>query len=383
MKLYLELFLLLFFLSISACRPKFNIEDIEKFVAVDYKNPSTAEVKEFEKGIERLISEYNISGLSVILIKDGSITYRNGFGYSDIENKIRATSQTPYRIASLTKPISSTILMQLNEEGKLNLEDTIKNFVDGYEDYFSNVKQYILDNEPQWIQLVENYDYKRNDITIWHHLTHTAEGVPGTNFKYNGFIFGTLSKVMEEKSGKEFAVLLKERIFEPLDMDNTIASQSHQDNPIVLAALAKPYKFRNNEFEQSQYPEKNVNAGAGIISSVEDLAKFDIAMNTDKLVKKNTKELIWQNQVTNNGDTIPYGLGWFVQEINGAKVVFHYGWQPEAYSGLYIKLPRENQTMIMMSNCENLSAPFVKQGFDKDLRKSPFAQLFLETFKNK
>ena len=136
----------------------------------------------------------------------------------------------------------------------------------------------------------------------------------------------------------------------------------------------------NEEFQQSEYPKKNVNAGAGIISSVEDLAKFDIAMNNDKLVHRTTKELAWQNQVTNTGDSIPYGLGWFVHRIDNTKIVWQYGWQPKAYSGLYIKIPEKNQSMIILSNCENLSAPFWKLGMNEDLTKSPFARLYLNTF---
>lgn len=365
---------------VLACQPQFDNQEIKHFVAVDYKNPTTQKFKIFEERLNQLITQYQVSGLSVVLIENDSVVYRNGFGYSDIENKIETTSKTPYRIASLTKPIASTILLQLKEQGRLNLGDTIKNFLKGYEDYFSRTKEYLLEEEPKWAHLLENYDYKRSDITIWHHLTHTSEGVPGTKYKYNGFVFGSLSKVIEEKSGREFDELLQKKIFDPVKMDNTIASQNHRHKPLVLAALAKPYKIDENRFQQSEYPHKNVNAGAGIISSVEDLAKFDTAMNNDLLIKESTKTLAWQNQVTNNGVMIPYGLGWFVQEIDSTKVVWHYGWQPEAYSGLYLKIPEKHLSMILLSNCENLSASFSSQGMEEDLRKSPFAKLYLDVF---
>lgn len=371
------LILLIYFIS---CQPRFDKNEIQQFVAVDYENPSTKEIDDFERGLNQLISQYKISGLSVVLIKNNHVIYKNGFGHSDIESNIYATSKTPYRIASLTKPISSTLLLQLKEQEKLDLDDTLKNFVPEYEDYFLRSKNYVLSYEPQWAHLVENYDYTRNDITVRHHLTHTSEEIPGTYFKYNGFVFGFLSRVIEEKSGRKFDVLLKEMIFVPCEMENTLASQSHFNKPIVVAALAKPYQYLNEEFQQSEYPKKNVNAGAGIISSVEDLAKFDIAMNNDKLVHRTTKELAWQNQVTNTGDSIPYGLGWFVHRIDNTKIVWHYGWQPKAYSGLYIKIPGKNQSIIILSNCENLSAPFWKLGMNEDLTKSPFARLYLNTF---
>ena len=84
--------------------------------------------------------------------------------------------------------------------------------------------------------------------------------------------------------------------------------------------------------------------------------------------------------MNNAGESIPYGLGWYVQQRDGERVVWHYGWHPEAFSGLYLKFPEAGLTLILLANGENLSAPFIESGYDQDVFSSPFAELFYETF---
>ncbi len=116
------------------------------------------------------------------------------------------------------------------------------------------------------------------------------------------------------------------------------------------------------------------------MSNVIDLAKFDNAIDEHLFLSSETQETAWTNQVDNAGESIPYGLGWYVQQRNGKRVVWHYGWHPEAFSGLYLKFPEAGITLFLLANSENLSAPFIESGYDRDVFVSPFARLFYETF---
>ena len=338
-------------------------------------------VAAFAIQLDSLRRAHHLPGLSAAVIHGDSIVYQAGFGYADREAHQPATPATTYRIASLTKPISSTILLGLQEDGRLSIDDSIKPYVPGYEQFFSNVSTYLLANEPDLAHLVADFDFERDDILIRHHLTHTAEYVPGDTFKYNGFVFGTLSRLIEGQFERPFHEIVAQEVLEPLGMTSSAASQEVAAGA-ALSLLAKPYTYvpESDSFRVVDYPDPSVNAGAGIVSSVLDLAKFDAAVDANVLLSAETQAEAWSNQLDNAGEPIPYGLGWFVQERDGRSVVWHYGWQPGSFSALYLKLPEADLTLLLLANGENLTAPFVEGGYGEDVFASPFAEAFYTAF---
>ena len=339
---------------------------------------STDAVAAFDRQLDSLFHVYKLPGMSVAVVKGDSVVYKRGFGYADVEQQRPATPLTTYRVASLTKPISATLLLQQQEAGVLSLDDSIKQIIPGYEAYYEQVKNYILTHAPKYAHLVEDFDYTRHDISIRHHLTHTAQHTPGDTFSYNGFLYGALSQVLAIKLQQPFEEQLQERIFSECGMTYSAPSQAYADT--TLLALPYHYLVERDTFLRSPYPSPDVNAAAGIVSNVIDLAKFDNAIDHNQLIDAATQALAWTNQRTNSGERIPYGLGWFVQSYRGQPLVWHYGWQPEAFSRLYLKVPESDLTLIMLANSEDLSAPFMEQGYDSNVLASPFARVFLESF---
>ena len=337
---------------------------------------------QFAHRLDSLRETYPVPGLSALVLRGDSIVYQVGFGFADLEDFTPATPQTNYRIASLTKPIAATLLLQLVERGELSLQDSMKAIVPGYEEYYQRAAYYIRKNAPEYAGLVENFDYTRDDITVWHHLTHTAQYVPGDTFSYNGFLYGGLSRVLEEKWQTPFAELLQKNILDTLGMEHSAPSQESAP-PTVLHLLAKPYGYAadSGRYQLSAYPEPNVNAGAGIVSNVLDLATFDRAIDHHTLIDPTTQQRAWTRQHNNAGEQLPYGLGWFVQEdYDGRQLVWHYGWQPGSFSALYLKLPQQQLTLILLANSDGLAAPFSALGYQRDVLISPFARLFVEAF---
>lgn len=335
----------------------------------------------FSARLDSLRDAYHIPGVSAIVLRGDSVVYQEGFGFADVEGQVAATPQTNYRIASLTKPIAATLLLQLVERGELSLRDSMKALVPGYTEFYGRVVPYILENLPQYAALVSTFDYERDDITVWHYLTHTAQYTPGDTFAYNGFIYGNLSRVLEVKMKMSFPDILQRDILNRLKMTNSAPSQEVA-TPEALELLAKPYMYDADSggYRRSTYPEPNVNAGAGIVSSVRDLALFDRAIRHHTFIDTATQELAWTRQRNNAGEELPYGLGWFVQQHGGRRVVWHYGWQPGSFSGLYMKIPEEGITFILLANSDGLTAPFAELGYRRDVIVSPFARLFLEAF---
>ncbi len=174
-------------------------------------------IQTFKLEIEHLQNKYNIPGMSVAVLQKQQVIFADGFGYADIENEIPATADTPYNIASLTKTFGAAILMKLVEEGQLNLQDEMaellqdtqfpydKQTIDGYENACKEIRKASRDTTFEYAFLLKNYRCDTRRIEVKHHLTHTAQGVPGDAYRYNGFLFGFLSLVAEEESGKNFS----------------------------------------------------------------------------------------------------------------------------------------------------------------------------------
>ena len=350
------------------------------FIKAQAKNGEIRQIiPVYEKILIELQEEYYLPSISVAIISNKKVIYSNAIGYADIERKIVATDTTPYRIASITKPIASTIILKLVENGKLQLDGKLKDYWPNYINYFDNIKNMIKEQMPQYIGLIENYHFENGNITLRQQLSHTSEGIPGNNFKYSGFLYSELSNLVDFVSDKDFYSSVKEDIIIKLNMINSLPRQSDTWRPHVIQNLAKPYfKKENGELVLGNYPKQNLGAGAGIVSTVLDLAKFDIALDSNKLISPEMKQLAFTPTILNSGKDCPYGLGWFVGEYKKHKVVFHTGWQPLSYSGLYMKVVDKNLTLILLANSEDLIAPFMNGLESGHIFESPFAEGFLD-----
>lgn len=333
--------------------------------------PLTDEVlAQFERELEVLRQELKIPGLSAAIVKDQELVWAKGFGYADLENSIPATPDTPYRLASATKPIAATLIMQLVEGGTLDLDDP--------------VRKYGVQLESEGV------------VRVYHLLTHTSEGVPGTRHNYSGLRYSLLGAVIEEASCKPFEELLAERILEPLDMANTVPSRSECDLAELLAsahisererkivrvhdALARPYQLDGAHSVVEGFYPSGCSPAYGLISTVADLAKFDIALDKGVLIDEETVAQMTRPTFSTYGERtdLSYGLGWYAQQFMDTRLVWHSGGWPPSVSSLYLKVPDQGLTFIILANTTYLTTPYPFG--DGDAMYCTPALLFYKTF---
>ncbi|MGC9780054.1 MAG: beta-lactamase family protein [Candidatus Heimdallarchaeota archaeon] len=228
------------------------------------------------------------------------------------------------------------------------------------------------------ISLIKNYHYENQNITIRHHLQQTIDGEPGETYRYNGLLFGLLGIAIDFNFEEKFRGLLQKEILDKLEMNDSLACHEDTSKPEILERLAKPYFLdKKNNLVLGKYPQKGGSSAAGIISTVLDLIKFDIALNTNELISEESKEIVFTNTKTKKGIELPYALGWFVQKEpqTSNKIVWHYGYWDNSFSSLYVKIPEKELTLVMLANSDGLSKNFnLHEG---NLYKSPFAKAFL------
>lgn len=294
--------------------------------------------------------------MSAAITNGQRIVWARGFGYADVGRNVRATDTTAYHLASLTKTFASTIIMQLVESGKLNLDAPVADF--GIVMPSTGV------------------------VRVKHLLTHTSEGDPGSMYAYNGDRFGRLDRVISRVSGERFAQLLAGRILVPLQLRHT--APNVLDSTAFRVAGLDALTFKRNLAQgytsdgrtPVDYP-RHFGSAAGLIGSAVDVARYSMAIDRHEFVRAETQAQAFTPTVSTRGDTLPYGYGWLVQTIRGVRVQWHYGYWI-GNSSLIIRVPDRGLAFVLLANSDGLSRN-TNLG-SGELLSSPAARAFLDAF---
>ena len=317
----------------------------------------------FERYLESLRQQAAIPGLSAVIVQDGRVDWERGFGFRDVENSLAAFPDTPYPIADLTQTFASVLLMQCAEHGTLRLDD------------------------PLAVWAVPN------GATVRQTLAHSTSASLNS-FKYDPGNFAQLTTVVDACGGQSARQRVVKDVFDRLAMQDSVPGPdvAEPDSPArsafdaadldrynaVLRRMAVPYKVdKRGKASRSDYAPKRIDASTGLISTARDLARYVAAIDDRILLDDDTVQAMWSN-LSSTGATRPMALGWFVQTYNGERIVWHFGYVPDAYSSLILKVPSKRLTLILLANSDGLSAPFdLAQG---DVTSSVFALTFLRMF---
>ena len=317
-------------------------------------NGSASDMDDFETRLKYLQNDSHIPGMIAGIARNGQIIWTKPYGMADKENNVPVTNKSIFHLASLTKPFASTIILQLEDEDLLHLDDPIA-------DYGINIPS-------------------SDTIRVKHLLSHTSEGNPGSAFRYNGDRFAALEKVILDAAGKRFEFVLSERILVPLHFSSTspcimsLAAKNGLDTSQLRLNLTQGYSPDGRT--PLAYP-LHFSPAAGMISNIEEMLKFSMALDDSILLSTALKEQAFSNFISTGGQALPYGLGWFVQYLEGKRIVWHYGlWT--GISSLIIKVPEQGLTFVILANSDMLSSPY-SMG-NGDVWKSPYAREFLKSF---
>lgn len=312
----------------------------------------------FEASLDSIRVELGIPGLAAAIARDGEIVWARGFGLADVESGRPATDTTSFYLASVTKSVAAIVLMQLVEEGAVDLDDPISDY---------------------GVQLEAD-----GVVTVKHVFNHTSEGVPGTVFRYNGGRYIRLGDVMLEASGKTFAQLLTERILQPLELRHTAPdvtlladfAATGLDRQAFLSNVAMPYELVDGHVVPHGQL-RHFSPAAGLVASVRDLARISIALDEDRFLDPATKAEMLSPTIEIHGPTKTYGLGWYVQTYEGVKLEWHFG-LTGGHSSLLIRAPQQALTFVALANTSRLTGAYDLR--TADITVTGPGRLFVESF---
>lgn len=321
----------------------------------------------FERYLEALRQQSGIPGISAGIFSDGRIEWERGFGHSNLDGAVPATPDTPYPVGGLTQITSAALLGLCSERGTLSIDDPMR----------------------QWVG-----DFPIPSATIRTVLAH-ADGSPASaRFEYDPVRYAALTPIAQECNDDPFRVVVADDILNRLGMSRSVpgadlADPSNSARELfdaadlrryqsVLDEMAVPYRVdRNLRATPGDQRGRGLDAAAGLVSTVRDLARLDAALEHGVLVQRETLSIAW-TPARFGGDPLPTGLGWFVQNHQGNRLVWQFSHEPDRYSAIILKLPARRLTLVLLANSDGLNTGAnLERG---DITTSPFVKIFLRLF---
>jgi CubicO group peptidase (beta-lactamase class C family) len=278
------------------------------------------------------MEKQHIPGLALLVSRNGQPIRTQGYGLANVELQVPVKPETVFQSGSMGKQFTATAIMMLVEEGKIGLEDTITKFFPDAPAAWKDVTvRELLSHTAGFTDYPKSFDF-RKDYTE-DEVLKIVEGIPlayapGTKWSYANLGYATLGILIHKVTGKFYGDFLEERIFRPLDMRTTrIISEAD-----IIPNRAAGYRLVKGELKNQEWvaPMINTTADGSLYFSILDLAKWDAALYTEKLLHRSSLEQMWTVTKLSNGqpNSDHYGFGWSIENKKGHKVIGHGGaWQ--------------------------------------------------------
>jgi CubicO group peptidase (beta-lactamase class C family) len=322
-------------------------------------------VVDLEKEIDTLMIAYdgeNIPGASVAIYKDGEAFFQKNYGLRDLETRAAVTSDTNFRTASLSKAFTATAVMQLVEASKLDLNNSLTDLYEDFPRYGAGITVHHLLTHTSGLRdyedLVNPSDPKQvtdADVLNLMMRQRSTYFAPGSRFRYSNTGYAVLAEIVSKISGMPFHDYLRQYIFLPLSMNETVAYVKGHNSVNQRAFGYSPSSNRYRRTDQSQ--TSAVLGDGGIYSSAYDFTQwYRMWDGYESVINPQTIfEMLTPNRLT-NGALTNYGYGWFIDKLHGERHVSHTGstiGQKHAISFF----PDKHLAILILTNREN-SAPW-------------------------
>lgn len=309
-------------------------------------------------------------GAAVAVIREGRVIHKKGYGRANLRTKENIDTNTKFMLASVTKQFTAMAVMMLAEEGKLSYDDNLTQYFSGIPHFWKDITiEHLLTHSsglPDRFYFIGYGEGLTNedilDRLIEHRLLYF---LPGRRHKYSNSGYNLLAMIIEKVSGKKFSEFLKERIFVPLGMNNTIVYDETQPE---IEHRAVSYKRTGRRYRPNDFLLYTTGA-SGIFSSIEDMIKWDQSLYTEELVNKKSLEKAFSPHIKVDWRE-HYGYGWRIIEGENSKVVYHTGTLGGA-SNIIFRIPKEEFSIIILSNaginCRKWLVRNISRLFDPDM----------------
>ena len=355
---FLCLFALLLLSSVAGAQAREPVDDYASFDAF---------LADFRK-------ESGTPALSAVILRDGHIAWEGYYGWADDEGEVPTSADTTYKIASTTKPIAATAIIAEALAGGLSLDlpmaadagfartcewlnESAIPFGSGGTDKHGNAIAPMDCGKP--LTLAQMLDMRAN----------------GKAFVYNPVAYARIDRAITGAGGRTLRAIVRDRAAEPAGMRNTALGWRDPEGGDALRFFAPPFHVIDGRPVKQVLPDDDFRAAAGIIASPRQIAAFDIAFDAGALIPPVMIRELVEAEISPLGD---YRRGWWLEDWQGQRLMWHSGWNEKKGSALYLKVPDKHITLIVLANTEAIwwGNSLVKA----EVGESSIARRFLEQF---
>jgi CubicO group peptidase (beta-lactamase class C family) len=301
------------------------------------------------------MSRFGIPGLSLAVARGGTVRFEAGFGFSDIENEVRARPETVYRLASVSKPITAVVVMKLAEQGRLDLDAPVWRYCPDFPEkpwpvtsrqllcHQGGVRHYRPGEQPmtrRFTSLGEGLALFRDD---------RLEFEPGTKVLYTTYGYTVLGCAAAMAAGRPFPSLLQDTVLEPARMTATRLDDVRELIPHRAGGYVRDGYGRLLNSALADMSHKV--PGAGLCATAPDVARFGAALLGGRIVSRETLRQMLTRQKTRDGQETGYGLGLSVGTRGGRAEAWHTGGHERVSTVLYLR-PDDGLAVGILANLE-------------------------------
>ena len=296
-------------------------------------------------------------GITVLVARDGKPLFRKAYGMADVEKKLPLTPEMSLRLGSITKQFTAVAILMLAEDGKLSVQDDITKHLP---DYPAKGKKITIEHLLTHTSGIPSYTGKPSfgatmtkDMTVAQMVdsfkNDTLEFDPGSRFAYNNSGYFLLGAIIEKVSGQSYAKFVEQRIFVPLGMSQS-AYEGFERTPPLRAA---GHTMKDKGYVASPPLSMSQPYAAGaLVSTVDDLNRWDQAIATGKLLKSASWKQAFTPYTLANGESTGYGYGWGIGKLQGSRMISH-GGGINGFATFALRLPEEKLFVAVLSNTDN------------------------------
>lgn len=319
--------------------------------------------------LEKLLNETfpaDSPGAAVLVVHNDAVLLRKGLGMANLELKVPVDPEHVFRIGSITKQFTAVAILQLVYAGKIKLDDDVATYVPDFPTAGHKVTIAQLLNQTSGLP---SYTDEKNWLTTWRQdvkpsdLLAFTKGkpplfTPGTDWAYSNTNYILLGEVIAKASGESYASYIQTKLLAPAGMQHTQLDNAEDVIPGRVSgyAVAGPKKWKNAAYLSMTHPY----AAGALVSTVDDLWKWDQALSAGKLVDLKLLAQAYSNTVLPDGRSTGYGFGWGIGTLGRLKTIEH-GGGINGFSAYEMKVPDAGLYVAILSNNE-ATGPLVGTG---------------------
>ncbi len=318
------------------------------------------------KYIQDVMTKNQIPGLSVAVVKEGKPLLMKGYGIANLEHSIPATEKTVYEVASVGKTFTATVVMMLVEDGIIELDRAIADYLDDLPPAWHSVTiKHILSHQsgiPNYTDADNYWNITRLDLSKTEILALVKDlplkFQPGEYVSYDNTGYYLLGMMLEQITNQSYAVLMQDHLFKPLGMNSTLMNNPEE----IVLHRAAGYRLSTNKIINKPYYSPSVTYSAGgQLSSIEDMVKYERELFRPTLLKQSTLDLMWTPNFPLHEDSWQQqgyvaGFGWWIINYNNRRVVSHNG-SILGFASNITRFIDDGVTVILFCNLDQISRP--------------------------